>query len=438
MMEEKYKKIQTSKELTMETEISSKIFISQGNPYYSVKYLRANLKVLPMIYGRQDIVSLDIKPPGKIVDHSLEYVFDAPSPGFYECKLKTEAVCRHDFVQVTDKIPFSFQATTAEQKKYIEPSLVIDSNNENIQTLAASIAKGEDDLYRVIFKASKWVMENVESEFSNSTIYTSQKASWVLENREGVCDEKTNLFIGLLRSLGIPAKFITGFVGVNYNHKINFKPHSWAEVYFPSVGWIPFDVAYNQLGYIDATHIKLSESVDLSDSLTSYEWESVDISDHHGSDGRNPGHDLVSINNLMIRTTIKQETGTVTPLLEITAKVWHDNIDAGSYNVIEATVINPNKFYVITNLYMIIPSELNLMGENNKMLLLEPDTRMTVYWIVKPTYDPGLNMSATFPVDIITTKSNSTGVSFKVTKEKGHAKYSLEKLKNKVEKKLKK
>ena len=41
-------------------------------------------------------------------------------------------------------------------------------------------------------------------------------------------------------------------------------------------------------------------------------------------------------------------------------------------------------------------------------------------------------MSATFPVGIITTKSNPTGVSFKVTKEKGHAKYSLEKLKNKV------
>ncbi len=436
-IEDKYKKLRNSEALTMETEISSRIFISRTSPYYSVKYLKANLKLIPVTDSRQKVLNLEIKAPGTFIDNTLAFTLDDPSPGFHEFKVKAETLCRYEYVRVTDKISWPFQVTAAEHIKYTEPSLIIDSDDENIHALASSITKGKDDLYRIVFKASKWVMENVHTEFDNSTVYTSQKASWVLENREGVCDEKTNLLIGLLRSLGIPAKFITGFVGINYNHKIIFKPHSWTEVYFPSVGWIPFDVAYKQLGFIDATHIKVAESVDTSDPITSYEWETVDISDHNATDGRDPGADLVSIKNLRVKTKIKQEAGTVAPLLESTAKVWHNEIEAGSYNVIEATVINPNKFYVITDLHVKIPYELKIMGKTNKMLLLEPDTKITVYWIVKPTYDPGLNMFATFPVDIIATKSNPIGVSFNVTKGKGNAKYSLENLKRKVEKKLK-
>jgi hypothetical protein len=441
MTEESYKKLQLAKELTLETEISSQVFISQRKPYYSVEYLKANLKILPMTDSRQKILSLEMIPQGKVVDHSIEFKLDAPSPGLHEFKLKAEAVYRYEYVQVPDKIPFPLQVTTAEQINYARPSLNIDSDNEEIQALASSIAKGEDDLYRVVFKASKWVIENVRHEVDISTISTSQKASWVLENRRGVCDEKTNLYIGLLRSLGIPAKFIIGFKGVNYNHALTFKPHAWAEVYFPSAGWVPFDVAYNQLGFIDATHIKLTESADTSDPITSYEWKSIDISDHNISDEGETGHDLVSIKDLRISTKIKQETGIITPLLEVTPYVWHNYIDMGSCNVIEATVTNPNNFYVITDLSLQIPSELKLMGENKKMLLLEPDTRITVYWIVKSTIDVGENMPtmiATFPINVVSSKSASTSVKFRASKGQGYNKYSFESLKNQVGKKFRK
>ena len=419
-MEEYHKKLQITKELTLKTEISSQIIISQETPYYFVEYLKANLKILPMIDSRQEILSLDIIPPGRIVDRSLEFKLDAPSPGRYEFKVKAEGIFKHEFVQVTDKIPFPLQVIPTEQFKYTKPSLIIDSDNEDIRTLALSMAQGEDDLYRVVFKMSKWVRENVHADIDISTISTSQKASWVLENRKGVCDEKTNLFIGLLRSLGIPTKFIIGFVGVNYNGTINFKPHGWAEVYFPSSGWIPFDVAYNQLGFIDATHIKLSESVDISEPLTSYEWKSVDISDQHTPDERKSGNALVSIKDLEIRAKIKQETGIITPLLEIKPKVWYRNIDIESYNVIEATVANPHKFYVITDVSLQISHDLEIIGENKKMILMEPENRKTLYWIVKPITNIEEGTIAIYPIDVILSRNASSSMKFYVAKAQGY------------------
>jgi hypothetical protein len=432
MVREYHKELRIAKELTLETEISSQIIISRGTPNHSVEYVKANLKILPIIDNRQKILSLETIPHGEIVDRSLEFKLDAPSSGRHEFKLKAEAILKYEFVQVTDKIPFPLQVIPPEQNKYTKPSSIIDSGDEEIRTLASSLAQGEDDLYRVVFKVSRWVRENVQAHIDISTISTSRKASWVLENRKGVCDEKTNLFIGLLRSLGIPAKFIIGLVGINYNGTINFKSHGWAEVYFPSAGWIPFDVAYNQLGFIDATHIKFTESVDTSDPLTSYEWESVDTSDSSASYEWKSGNPLVSIKDLEITTEIKQITGTITPLLGIEPKVWYRNIDIGSYNVIEATAVNPHTFYVVTDISLQIPHELKIMGRNTKMILLEPDTRKTLYWIVKPTIDIARRTIVTFPINVVSSRNASSSMTFCVAEAPGYPKYSFERLKNAV------
>jgi hypothetical protein len=418
MMEEDHKKLRIAKELTLETEISSRIIISREIQNHNVEYLKANLKILPMIDSRQKILRLETVPSGKVVGRSLEFKLDSPSRGRHEFKLKAEAILKHEFVQVSDKIPFPLQVIPTEQIKYTKPSFMIDSDDEGIKAVASSTAQGEDDLYRVVFKVSKWVRENVQADIDISTVSFSQKASWVLEHRKGVCDEITNLFIGLLRSLGIPVKFIIGLVGTNYNDKINFKPHGWAEVYFPSAGWIPFDVAHNQMGFIDATHIKLTESVDTSESLTLYEWKSPNA--------------FVSVKDLEIKTMIKQITGTITPLLEIRPKVWHRNIDIGSYNVIEATVINPQKLYVITDISLQIPHELKIMGRNTKMILLEPDTRRTLYWIVKPTIDIAKRKIVTFPINVVSSRNASSSMTFCVAEAPGYRKYSFERLKNAV------
>ena len=51
----------------------------------------------------------------------------------------------------------------------------------------------------------------------------------------------------LLRTLGIPARYVNGFLGGDYNdvggdYIIRARhAHSWVEAYFPGYGWVTFD-----------------------------------------------------------------------------------------------------------------------------------------------------------------------------------------------------
>ena len=83
-------------------------------------------------------------------------------------------------------------------------------------------------MYVVTFKVAKWIQENVKYDLSTLTADVVQKSSWVLSNKEGVCDEITNLFISMLRVVGIPARFVSGTV---YSNVINnWGGHGWGDI----------------------------------------------------------------------------------------------------------------------------------------------------------------------------------------------------------------
>lgn len=70
---------------------------------------------------------------------------------------------------------------------------------------------------------------------------------FLFELQRGYCDYYATAFVVLARMAGLPARFATGFsMGywdpMDASHVVTeADAHSWAEVYFPEVGWIPFE-----------------------------------------------------------------------------------------------------------------------------------------------------------------------------------------------------
>ncbi len=64
--------------------------------------------------------------------------------------------------------------------------------------------------------------------------------------RTGDCDEFTDLFITISRMRGIPCRRLTGFF-IKQN-KTTAEAHAWGEILSPLKGWIPIDIALNNLG----------------------------------------------------------------------------------------------------------------------------------------------------------------------------------------------
>jgi len=70
---------------------------------------------------------------------------------------------------------------------------------------------------------------------------------FLFQRMEGHCEYFSSAMVMLLRTLGIPARQVNGFLGGDWNEFGGYlavtgnQAHSWVEVWFPEHGWVPFD-----------------------------------------------------------------------------------------------------------------------------------------------------------------------------------------------------
>ncbi|HZU85061.1 MAG TPA: transglutaminase family protein [Polyangiaceae bacterium] len=66
----------------------------------------------------------------------------------------------------------------------------------------------------------------------------------VYTTRRGVCQDFANLFICLARLMGVPARYVCGYLFTgpkDPNRRQSEASHAWVQVYLPEVGWRGFD-----------------------------------------------------------------------------------------------------------------------------------------------------------------------------------------------------
>ncbi len=61
----------------------------------------------------------------------------------------------------------------------------------------------------------------------------------------GVCQDHAHIMVAVARSLGIPARYVTGYL-VTGQGASSTASHAWAELYIADLGWVGFDAANGQ------------------------------------------------------------------------------------------------------------------------------------------------------------------------------------------------
>lgn len=62
-----------------------------------------------------------------------------------------------------------------------------------------------------------------------------------LRSRHGVCQDFSHVMIGALRSLGLPARYVSGYLRSGTEYQGAEASHAWVSVFLPGGGWIDFD-----------------------------------------------------------------------------------------------------------------------------------------------------------------------------------------------------
>jgi transglutaminase-like putative cysteine protease len=82
----------------------------------------------------------------------------------------------------------------------------------------------------------------------------------VLEQGKGVCQDFSHLMIAVLRSFGMPARYVSGYIHRPNEHS---QSHAWCEVWLPQLGWFGIDPTNDQL--INEHFVKVAVGRDFSD-----------------------------------------------------------------------------------------------------------------------------------------------------------------------------
>lgn len=68
-------------------------------------------------------------------------------------------------------------------------------------------------------------------------------ASAALSQGFGVCQDHAQLFVAAARLMGIPARYVSGYLWTGDQAQPGDASHAWAEAYVPDLGWLGFDAA---------------------------------------------------------------------------------------------------------------------------------------------------------------------------------------------------
>ena len=91
------------------------------------------------------------------------------------------------------------------------------------------------------------LMKTIHREFRYDPVATtvSTPVSEVLEGRHGVCQDFAHVMIACLRSHGVPARYVSGYLVPDPGVVGAQASHAWVSVYCPDIGWVDFDPTNN-------------------------------------------------------------------------------------------------------------------------------------------------------------------------------------------------
>lgn len=152
-----------------------------------------------------------------------------------------------------------------EARQFVYETSYTKSSDEILQYTLPSFAPG-----RSVFEAVKDIMHRIYKDFEFDPGFTTLATplSQVMAARKGVCQDFAHLAIACLRAMGLPARYVSGYietlppegkeklVGVDASH-------AWFSVFIPNTGWVDFDPTNNILPGLQ--HITIGWGRDYAD-----------------------------------------------------------------------------------------------------------------------------------------------------------------------------
>jgi len=154
---------------------------------------------------------------------------------------------------ITSNAPFPLGNLPEEAKVYLSATDQVAGNDPAITEKARELTRAAKTEFDAVQKIMAWVVDHMDYVL----IPQSYDAAYSFRTGKGNCQNYSHLAAALMRAAGIPVRIVNG-VTMKEPYDIRIEDaiitmklaqgrHSWIEVFFPDLGWVPSDAQGSQM-----------------------------------------------------------------------------------------------------------------------------------------------------------------------------------------------
>lgn len=200
---------------------------------------------------------------------NVVHVFSIPEPHdtlIVEARSVVRTVSSIDY----EHLPYGFLHTDLEKCRHLEVCVPFLNNSayvvrtQKIWEKALDIKGDSADVFQTCYAFMDYIHQNFQYDTESTTVMTA--AEEVIENQRGVCQDFAHAMVAFCRSLGIPARYVSGyFFDRTRDHSMRGgqSSHGWVEVYIEEHDWVGLDPTNNKV--VDDSYVVLAIGRDYRD-----------------------------------------------------------------------------------------------------------------------------------------------------------------------------
>ncbi|MDA8195443.1 MAG: transglutaminaseTgpA domain-containing protein [Thermaerobacter sp.] len=125
--------------------------------------------------------------------------------------------------------------------------LAVPAGLGKVARLAQTITAGDSSWWAKAMAVKSWLDQHYRYSFHFTPARSDVVTHFLFHDHTGYCDQFSTTFIVMMRTLGIPARWVVGYGPGTYQPSRGgfliraIDAHSWAQIYIPPYGWVPVD-----------------------------------------------------------------------------------------------------------------------------------------------------------------------------------------------------
>lgn len=224
-----------------------------------VKYTAQTLRLTPRRDGEQHTLAWSIQAPGRRAEQvdahgNITHLLTLEEPH------REISIVVTGLVDITRARGVLREQGTLSPLAYLAPT-ALTAASDRIVGLAHEHLKVDGPLQDRLYELARGVCATVRYRPGTTTV--EDPAAAAIERGEGVCQDQAHVLIACCRSMGIPARYVSGYLCSAHAGEI--ASHAWAEVWLTEAqGWHGIDVTHVEPA--GAGHCRLAVGRDYLDA----------------------------------------------------------------------------------------------------------------------------------------------------------------------------